>query len=136
MKYIYSLSENPFELSSFEGDRDTALSAGYKEITDEEYESLLKHKLKWDNGELVENHDNTRDDGTEIGIIIGSYLFSRTKKFVDTFCNKGVKLLAVERDDIKGRDYTNVKFVINADEEVYKYIKSQNSNIKFFNKFA
>ena len=41
MKYIYSLSENPFELSSFEGDRDTALSAGYKEITDEEYESLI-----------------------------------------------------------------------------------------------
>ena len=133
MKYIYSLSENPFELSSFEGDRDTALSAGYKEITDEEYESLVKHKLKWDNGELVENHDNTRDDGTEIGIIIGSYIFPRTKKFVDTFCNKGVKLLAVERDDIKGRDYTNVKFVINANEEIYKYIKAQNSNIKFFN---
>ena len=135
MKYIYSLSENPFELSSFEGDRDTALSAGYKEITDEEYESLVKHKLKWDNGDLVENRDNTRDDGTEVGIIIGSYMFPRTKKFVDTFCNKGVKLLAVEKDDIKGRDYTNVKFVINADEEVYKYIKSQNSNIKFFNEW-
>ena len=133
MKYIYSLSKNPFELSSFEGDEDTALSAGYKEITDEEYESLVKHKLKWDNGELVENNDNTRDDGTEVGIIIGAYMFPRTKKFVDTFCNKGVKLLAVERDDIKGRDYTNVKFVINANEEIYKYIKSQNSNIKFFN---
>lgn len=135
MKYIYSLSENPFELSSFEGDKDTALSAGYKEITDEEYESLVKHKLKWDNGELVENHDNTRDDGTEVGVIIGSYIFPRTKKIVDTFCNKGVKLLAVKKDDIKDRDYTNVKFVINADEEVYKYIREQNSNIKFFNKW-
>lgn len=135
MKYIYSLSKNPFELSSFEGDKEIALSAGYKEITDDEYEKLVKHQLKWDNGELVENHDNTRDDGTEIGIIIGSYISPRTKKFVDTFCEKGVKLLAVERDDIKSRDYTNVKFVINANEEVYKYIREQNSNIKFFNKW-
>lgn len=54
MIYIY-----PNTLSTFQGKRETALNAGYVEITDEVYNDLVETKLKWENGKVVQ--DTTYD---------------------------------------------------------------------------
>ena len=48
MVYIY-----PNSFSTFVGDRDIALNAGYIEISNKNYEDLLKTKLMWQDGELI-----------------------------------------------------------------------------------
>lgn len=57
MKYIYSKSNNKFETSQFmaitEKDIEIALDNGYIEVTDDDYEKLVKHELCWQDGELV-----------------------------------------------------------------------------------
>lgn len=57
MKYIYSQAENKFETSQFvvttEQHKQIALTNGYVEVTDEDYEKLVNHELCWENGVLV-----------------------------------------------------------------------------------
>lgn len=57
MRYIYSKSENKFEISEFiaytETQRFTALKAGYIEVSDEDYKRLANHELCWKDGILV-----------------------------------------------------------------------------------
>ena len=50
MIFIY-----PNTLSTFTGDREIALKAGYKEVTDEVYADLVETKKKWENGEIVDD---------------------------------------------------------------------------------
>lgn len=40
-------------LSTFNGDRETALAAGYIEISDEDYKALHSGAKKWQDGEIV-----------------------------------------------------------------------------------
>lgn len=57
MRYIYSKSENKFELSEFvvntEEQKAIALETGYAEVTDEQYAKLKNHELCWQDGVLV-----------------------------------------------------------------------------------
>ena len=57
MKYIYSKSNNKFEISQFvvttEQHKKIAIDNGYVEITDEDYEKLVNHEICWENGVLV-----------------------------------------------------------------------------------
>lgn len=52
MIFIY-----PNTLSTFHGDRDIALSAGYVEIADDIYADLVEGKKKWSNNKIVTNPD-------------------------------------------------------------------------------
>ena len=48
-------SNDPFQRSTFHGDREKALSLGYIEISIEDYKKLMKKELKWnDNKELIQ----------------------------------------------------------------------------------
>ena len=52
MIFIY-----PNTLSTFHGDRNIALSAGYVEIADDIYADLVEGKKKWSNNKIVNNPD-------------------------------------------------------------------------------
>lgn len=134
MKYVYCKSSNPFEISSFIGDVDIALVNGYKEISDEDYEKLVKHQLRWENEELVENNDASTDDGKEVGIIFGLYDLSHTKKLIDAFFDKGYRVVALSNTQLRGRDFKKLVFVFNADGYMYNYIKKIKPNTKFVGK--
>ncbi|MCH5315501.1 MAG: hypothetical protein J1E81_06275 [Eubacterium sp.] len=68
MKFIYSQSENIFEISQFiattEEHKAIALANGYVEVSDEDYERLVNHELCWNNGELVPYY-KTQEEITE-----------------------------------------------------------------------
>lgn len=134
MKYLFpNNGEDKFNISEFIGSIEIALVNGYIAVSDEDYDKLRKHILCWENGGLVENHDHTRDDGTEIGLIVGEYSNDRVKRFVDEFADVGAKVLAVSADEIANRAVDNIKFVIWANEATQAKLLEKNPNIKFYN---
>lgn len=134
MKYIYNQVNNPFEISTFEGDREIALANGYIEVSDEDYEKLQKHLLRWENGALVENTDYTADDGTEVGLILCGISREDKRELQQKFYEKGVKVQPVTYSELKDRNVDNIKFVLFANDKVEKELKERNANIRFFNK--
>lgn len=50
MKFVY-----PNTTATFSGARETAVKAGYKEISDELYSELVEQKKIWQDGEIVDN---------------------------------------------------------------------------------
>lgn len=57
MKYIWNKSEDKFCTSQFivtnNAEKEIALNAGYIEITDEDYEKIVRHEMCWENDVLV-----------------------------------------------------------------------------------
>ena len=45
----------PNTLSTFKGNRETAINAGYIEVTDQTYCDLVETKKKWKDGEIVDD---------------------------------------------------------------------------------
>jgi len=136
MKYVYCKSGNPFEISSFIGDENIALTNGYKKISDEEYEKLVRHQLRWENEELVENNDASTDDGKEVGILTGSYDMPRLQKIIDAFFSKGYRVTALDNTKLKDRTFENLVFVFNATNYMYSCIKKVKPSTKFIGKSA
>lgn len=133
MKYLYPNDEDKFNVSEFIGEEHLALANGFIPVSDEEYAGLKKHVLCWSNETLVENYDATRDDGSEVGIIVGKYSNERIKRIVDEFLSANVKVLAVDSDDLEERDYSRVKFIVQASEQDKEIVDKYNSAIRYFN---
>ena len=50
MKFVY-----PNTISTFTGDRDIALEAGYVEVSNKDYADLIETKKMWQDGEIVDD---------------------------------------------------------------------------------
>ncbi|MCH5157524.1 MAG: hypothetical protein J1G02_06605 [Clostridiales bacterium] len=66
MKYVYSKSENKFERSLFvvktEQQKQMALTAGYVEVSDEDYQKLVNHELCWNEDRVLVPYTKTAQD--------------------------------------------------------------------------
>lgn len=52
--FVWPGNENDeFQCSMFIGDKEQALELGYIEISEEDYNRLLIHELKWDNNKQL-----------------------------------------------------------------------------------
>jgi len=132
MRYLYPFgNENAFAVTEFFGDDAVATNAGYVAVSDEQFQALERHLLRWENGTLAPNFDQTRDDGTETGLVYGSFDDAYVKRLVAEFAEKGAKLFPVE--NVEKRDLSKIKFALMPNERMQKQLQKAVGDVLFVN---
>lgn len=128
MKYVWK-NNSGFNHSTFTGDANKATALGYVAIADEQYDLLVKHKLHWQNGELVPCEEVKPD-----GIIFGAEHSARVTRIISEFAQIGLTVKAVNERNFAETNTDNLKFVLWANAMQAEKLAQIKPNVKFFNK--